>query len=101
MFDPHSQNKSIEEQDIVELESLLQSTLRPVPPRHSYEGELRRRLGNHSAPSLEYPPEIRTLGLFGVLAGLLFGMALVLVAIKAFVTLGGMQWVSAIRRKLR
>jgi hypothetical protein len=82
--------------ELAQLESLLQSALLPKVPRPTYGQDLQRRLSNQSAPTLEFPAPDYSL-LWFVLATIL-AMLLILLGVKAFITLGGLTAISKWKR---
>ncbi len=92
--------KPVDDQEMAQLESLLQAALMPVPPRGSYQKDLRNRLEKSDAPAIELHSTRPYSVLLWVMAGLAFVMLLLVVGIKSFIALGGWGAVSVLRRRL-
>jgi len=92
-------NKRPDESEIARLEELLQATFLPQIPRENYGEELQRRLMNDNAPKVEFPT--KEINPIWIILASLGAMTMILLLLRAWLSLGGMRVIEQWRKQLR
>ena len=92
-------NRRPDESEIARLEELLQATFLPQIPRENYGEELQRRLMNDNAPKVEFPNT--EIGPIWIILACLGAMTMILMLLRAWLSLGGMRTIEQWRKRIR